>query len=190
MKVLQALQTVRSELSQMTLKKSGHNKFSGFDYFELSDFLPAVQQLCAKHGICPVFMLSGGVATLTIHSCEDDSSITIEIPATAVEMKGANAIQCLGAEVTYLRRYCYMVAFEISENDSVDAVCGKEPSPANTKSNPMARKSMKVAWDCAIGSGMTADEVKEIAKGINPAPSKEWPDGDCIRFAEAIHGIL
>lgn len=192
MKVLQSLQAVRAELSQTKLAKSGTNKFAGFSYFELSDFLPTVQQLCAKYNICPVFVADKEQGKLTVYSCEDDSLIEFSVPACRVEMKGANAIQALGAEQTYLRRYCYMAAFEISENDSVDAVCGKSPSVANTepKATAQARKSMKVAWDCALGAGMTVDEIKEIAKGINPAPSKEWPDGDCIRFAETIHGML
>lgn len=179
MKVLQALQAVRAELSQMTLKKSGHNKFSGFDYFELSDFLPTVQQLCAKYGICPVFILSGGDATLTIYSCEDDSSIMIEIPATAVEMKGANAIQCLGAEITYLRRYCYMAAFEISESDTVDAISGSTPA-----------KNWKIelerACKSALERGMTQQELKDCAAVINPAPSSKWSDDDRKRLVEAL----
>ena len=43
MKVYKKLIDVRNELQTMTLTKSGHNKFAGYKYFELGDFLPAIQ---------------------------------------------------------------------------------------------------------------------------------------------------
>jgi hypothetical protein len=39
------LQQARIALQSMELKKSGHNKFAGYKYFELGDFLPAVNNI-------------------------------------------------------------------------------------------------------------------------------------------------
>ena len=40
MSVYRKLQEARIELQSKPLKKSGKNKFAGFEYFELGDFLP------------------------------------------------------------------------------------------------------------------------------------------------------
>ena len=36
---------IRVELQNAKLKKSGRNKFAGFEYFELADFLPKLNEL-------------------------------------------------------------------------------------------------------------------------------------------------
>ena len=38
--VYKKLQMARLALVQTTLKKSGRNKFAGYEYFELGDFIP------------------------------------------------------------------------------------------------------------------------------------------------------
>ena len=45
MSVYRKLQAVRYELSKLNLKKSGKNKFAGFEYFELGDFMPTAHKL-------------------------------------------------------------------------------------------------------------------------------------------------
>ena len=42
------------------------------------------------------------------------------IPIAELTLKGANAIQNVGGLTTYTRRYLYMIAFEIAENDEFD----------------------------------------------------------------------
>ena len=37
--------SIRVKLQNSKLKKSGKNKFAGFDYFELADFLPTLNEL-------------------------------------------------------------------------------------------------------------------------------------------------
>ena len=44
----------------------------------------------------------------------------------ALSLKGCNEIQALGGVETYSRRYLYMSAFDIIENDMFDANSGKE----------------------------------------------------------------
>ena len=36
---------IRVDLQNSKLKKSGKNEFAGFDYFELADFLPRLNEL-------------------------------------------------------------------------------------------------------------------------------------------------
>lgn len=47
--VLRALQEIRVALIEADIKKSGHNDYSNYDYFELSDFLPVIQKLALEH---------------------------------------------------------------------------------------------------------------------------------------------
>ena len=49
MNIFTKIQHVRAELQTKNIIKSGINKFSGFSYFELSDFLPAINELCLKY---------------------------------------------------------------------------------------------------------------------------------------------
>ncbi len=39
MNIYEKIMKVRYDILQLDIKKSGHNKFSHFDYFELKDFL-------------------------------------------------------------------------------------------------------------------------------------------------------
>ena len=48
MKVYKKLIDARNMLQTKELSKSGHNKFAGYKYFELGDFLPTVQESFKK----------------------------------------------------------------------------------------------------------------------------------------------
>jgi hypothetical protein len=52
--VYEKLQKARIKLQHTELKKSGHNKFAGYKYFELGDFLPAIQSIFFELKLCPV----------------------------------------------------------------------------------------------------------------------------------------
>lgn len=121
MTVYKKLQTVAVELQKTELKKSGSNKFAGFKYFELADFLPTVNELFLKNGLAGYCSFNNELATLTIVDVDTEQKIEITSPMVDIEMKGANAIQALGAVETYSRRYLYLAALGIVENDIVDS---------------------------------------------------------------------
>ncbi|MCL2845529.1 MAG: ERF family protein [Chitinivibrionia bacterium] len=122
MSVYKKLSAVKAELAKTDLKKSGKNKFANFDYFELSDFLPKVVELCDKHGICTNFFIEGNIAVLDIYDSENvEIHANFSCPFVNADIKGAVAIQQLGGAITYLRRYLYMMAFDIVDNDVVDS---------------------------------------------------------------------
>ena len=50
MTVHSKLMTARMTLQNTPLKKTGHNKFAGYHYFELGDFLPTIQEIFAGLG--------------------------------------------------------------------------------------------------------------------------------------------
>ena len=128
MNVYGKLAKCRVELQEAKLKKSGKNKFAGFDYFELADFLPTANKIFNDNGLCPIFNIFGDKAVLNIFNSEKpDEVITFQSTIAKLELKGCNEIQALGGTITYMRRYLYINALEIVENDSFDAVTGQQP---------------------------------------------------------------
>jgi hypothetical protein len=128
MSVYKKLQAARLELSQTVLKKSGKNKFAGFEYFELGDFLPATHSIFNSVGICGVFSFYANDqneewCTLKVIDVEDsNSTVEFNSPVVKAEMNKSNPIQVLGATHTYMRRYMWLLALELTENDQVDSV--------------------------------------------------------------------
>ena len=115
------LMQARMFLQQMSLKKSGHNKFAGYQYFELGDFLPQINEIFHGQGLCGVISYTKDYADLTITDVDDGTFITISSPMVEANLKGAHAIQNLGAVETYQRRYLWMTAMEIVEHDALDS---------------------------------------------------------------------
>jgi hypothetical protein len=121
MGVHKKLMDARILLQQAPLKKSGHNKFAGYSYFELGDFLPTINQIFAKVGLCGVVSFDKELATLTITDTEDNTEIKLTSPMAEANLKGCHPIQNLGAVETYTRRYLWVSAMEIVEHDALDS---------------------------------------------------------------------
>ena len=132
MQVYQKLNAARTALQNTNLSKSGNNKFAGYKYFELGDFLPTINIIFGGVGLCGVVSFTSELATLTITDVEDGSQIVITSPMGSAALKGCHEVQNIGAVETYQRRYLWVTAMEIVEHDALDATNGKE-SPA-TKS--------------------------------------------------------
>ena len=133
MSATKKLMQARIELQGTQLKKSGHNKFAGYNYFELGDFLPTIQNIFNRLGLCGVVSYSTEYATLTISDTDDGSVIVITSPLSEANLKGAHPIQNLGAVETYQRRYLWMTAMEIVEHDVLDSGQGNDEKPKPEK---------------------------------------------------------
>ena len=121
MGVHKKLMEARIALQAAPLKKSGHNKFAGYQYFELGDFLPTINQIFSKIGLCGVVSFDKELATLTITDTDDGSQILQTSPMADANLKGCHPIQNLGAVETYTRRYLWVSAMEIVEHDALDS---------------------------------------------------------------------
>ena len=100
----QKIQKIRVELQEMDLKKSGINKYAGFKYYELADFLPELNKLCDKYGVCNCISFTNDEANLVIYDCESNMTLKFTSPMRDLELKGCNKIQALGGVETYSRR--------------------------------------------------------------------------------------
>jgi len=115
------LMAARISLQEATLKKSGHNKFAGYSYFELGDFIPTITEIFYNIGLCGVVSYDSEIASLTITDTDDGTSIVITSPMAEANLKGCHPIQNLGAVETYTRRYLWVTAMEIVEHDALDS---------------------------------------------------------------------
>ena len=126
------LQKARIKLQSAAIKKSGHNKFAGYQYFELGDFLPTINEIFNELGLCSVISFDKELATLRIIDTDNGGSITFTSPMADAHLKGCHPIQNLGAVETYSRRYLYVTALEIVEHDALDATTGQD-TPKSAK---------------------------------------------------------
>ena len=138
------LMLARVKLQSTEMKKSGMNKFAGYSYFELGDFIPHIQTIFQEVGLCGVVSFDAIQATLCITDTEDGSQIVVTSPMAEANLKGAHPIQNLGAVLSYQRRYLWMAAMEIVEHDIIDAAPAAESKP-EPKPEPKPEKPKVVA---------------------------------------------
>jgi hypothetical protein len=145
MSVHKKLMAARVQLQSIKLKKSGQNKFAGYSYFELGDFLPEIQNIFNNLGLCGVVSYDRDVASLTITDVDDGTVIVITSPMAEANLKGTHPIQNLGAVETYQRRYLWMTAMEIVEHDILDASepVKEQPKPAPVQAEKAPQKPVK-----------------------------------------------
>lgn len=133
--VYRALQIMRVALQEKDIKKSGRNDYGKYDYFELSDFLPEINKLALENNIVCIYeLVADKEAILHIADMDNyENRIDFKIPIAELSLKGANAIQNVGGLTTYTRRYLYMIAFEIAENDEFDSTQQSEEKKEEEK---------------------------------------------------------
>jgi hypothetical protein len=157
MSVHKKLMSARVKLQQREMKKSGHNKFAGYHYFELGDFLPHIQSIFSEIGLCGVVSFTNETATLTISDSDDNSSLMLTCPMSTAALKGCHDVQNLGAVMTYIRRYLWTTALEIVEHDVLDATSGSNTEPTPAKSAPIAKPVEKPATPSATKLKIAGD---------------------------------
>ena len=147
------LMQARVDLLSESLSKSGKNKFAGYSYFELGDFLPQIQKIFFRIGLCGYVSFAKELATLTITDVHDQTEIVITSPMADANLKGVHPIQNLGAVETYNRRYLWMAALELVEFDALDA-----SKPLEAKKDPIITPNQ------GARELVTDDEMSELVE--------------------------
>lgn len=167
MSVYKKLMDARIRLQGTKLKKSGKNKFAGYEYFELGDFLPAIQQIFADVGLCGIVSYSKDYAELRIVDVDaPGNAIALSSPMADANLKGTHPIQNLGAVETYQRRYLWMTAMEIVEHDALDS---SPPVDKATRHAPNMGARETVSTEELQYLEEFAAELTEIAKDDHKA---------------------
>lgn len=139
MSVYAKLNDARAKFHTLKLQKTGHNKFAGYKYFELGDFLIPALDVFREFGLVAIVSFDKDTASMTIRDVENpQETITITSPMGSASLKGCHEVQNVGAVETYQRRYLWVAALEIVEHDALDSVTGSdEGTPATvTKIRP------------------------------------------------------
>jgi len=125
MSIYKKLNAARKEFHTKQLKKSGHNKFAGYKYFELGDFLIPALEIFDKLNLCAIVSFDNNLASMTIVDIDEPlSKLHITSPFGGAALKGCHEVQNIGATETYQRRYLWMAALEIVEHDALDSSDG------------------------------------------------------------------
>jgi len=157
------LQKARVILASKSLKKSGQNRHHGFSYFELGDFLPEVQKIFAEVGLCGRTWFDATQGYLCIYDSEDITGpfVLFSSPTAEAKLAKGTPIQELGAMHTYMRRYLWVMAMEIVENDIVDAQEQADPAPTQKakptepRQTPPPMSGANKPWQLSIAAEVT-----------------------------------
>ena len=161
MEVYRKLAVARAKLRLQVLKKSGLNKFAGYQYFELGDFLHPTLEIFDSIGLIGIVSFTKDEASLCIVDVDGGGEIVITSPFGSAALKGCHNI---GAVETYQRRYLWVAAMEIVEHDALDATTGRKgDGPIITPRGEVSveDKRMSVILDVAeaIKERMQADDL-------------------------------
>lgn len=173
MSIYNKLAEARVELQKRGIKQSGANTFSKYTYFELGDFLPAINEIFAEKKLCGVVSFTAEKAILTIHDGESNEKIEFTSPMATAQLKGCHEIQNLGAVQTYQRRYLYMTALEISEYDVLDENRGNESVKAEYRQQSKKQSHSNVdpvvvlnGYKSAIEKATTEELIEKYKNSI------------------------
>lgn len=133
---------IRVDLQNSKIKKSGKNKFANFDYFELSDFLPRLNELMLEEGINDNFKITNDLATLTLIKGEEKQEYTMPFvmfntPLNKSGQPSMQDIQYLGALNTYYKRYLYLNAFGVTDGEIIDSMDNNELKNVNKEAEEL-----------------------------------------------------
>ena len=129
MNIFEKLNQARLKFQAKGVKKSGKNAYAGYSYYELSDIIPAINQIADELKFCCVVNFTNDLATLDFCDLEGEGRITFKSPMSSASLKGGQEVQNLGAVETYIKRYLYQNCFEIVEGDSLDSTLNPAETP-------------------------------------------------------------
>lgn len=186
--VYQKLIEAREKFLTSEINQSGKNMQLSFKYFELTDIVPTITHIFKDLGLLAVVRFTDTVATLTIVNT-DNPEETIDFPAPFNQIQPivsnagkqvTNDMQALGASITYMRRYLYLIAMDICVNDeiepSIDRNTNNQSATASAPATPEQRQEVKQELTAPTdnASALQIKGLKNVLKKLKEAdPSKE-----------------
>ena len=188
--VYQKLLTARATFLKSEVTKSGKNMQLAFKYFELDDIVPIATRIFEEIGLISVVSFSEDVARMSIVNIDaPEEMVCFTAPFKPLEpiisntgKKATNEMMAMGASITYMRRYLYMIALDICEPDEIDSgMLGTTPTPAVTPTpiaTPVATPTAPPEKPLTNADGNASEiqikQLKEVLKNLIAAdPSQE-----------------
>lgn len=172
MKLISKLMKARMCFIEEETTKSGNNTFQNFEYFELKDIVPKITRICNTLQLGTVYKFLNRKATLTIFDLETGAKLQWKIKIEFdKDGNSSKKIQEKGKLMTYTRRYLYLEAFDIVENDIIDA----EDQNKEKRSKPKSNKSTNTAGKPLKQNGVyTIWGVQDLIETENPESKKQF----------------
>jgi hypothetical protein len=166
--IFEKLNLAREKFHSLKLEKTGHNKFAGYKYFELGDFLIPALRVFKEVGLTAVVSFDKDLARMTIIDNQDKgvqpAHISLTSPMGSAALKGCHEVQNIGAVETYQRRYLWVAALEIVEHDALDS---SEPlKPAKEESKLGGSVASQVLATNPPISDDRKGEIERLAKNV------------------------
>jgi hypothetical protein len=175
MNIYQKIAQARVKFQSLGVRMSGENKFAGYQYFELSDILPVINNIGIELGFLCEVSFRPDIAVLRIRDTDKpEDVIEFASPMSTAALKGCHEVQNLGAVETYIKRYLYQNAFEIVECDSLNMTQGKI-EPENKKKTDIigsTPENLKRAGELTVELGIAKDEKASILSSCGNDVSK------------------
>lgn len=185
MNVYQKLNTARNQFHNTEIKKSGHNKFAGYKYFELGDFIVPALSIFDEVGLTSIISFGKESADMRIiNTDKPEEMIVIESPMSEANLKGCHPVQNLGAVQTYIRRYLWVAALEIVEHDALDSSKPVEEkkviiTPSQGIADTIPPEEMQYLQELAI------DLIANVAEG-NPKQALDRLDSENLEADQKV----
>jgi hypothetical protein len=185
MNVYQKLNVARNKFHNTEIKKSGHNKFAGYKYFELGDFIVPALSIFDEVGLTSIISFGKESADMRIiNTDKPEEMIVIESPMSEANLKGCHPVQNLGAVQTYIRRYLWVAALEIVEHDALDSSKPVEEkkviiTPSQGIADTIPPEEMQYLQELAI------ELIANVAEG-NPKQALERLDSENLEADQKV----
>lgn len=176
--IYQKLMEARLRFMSAGVKKSGKHMYLKFKYFTLDDIVPVAEQIFNDVGLFPMVNFAPvhgenfNVARLELIDMTDPHLLmTFAIPMPEIgKMDQITPVQELGANITYIRRYLYMLALDITEVDITDEGLTETPDtaqkePPKPPASPEKRKEIKKELTSTDGAA-TDMQKKRLEKAL------------------------
>lgn len=213
MNVMQKLALARARFLARNVKKSGKNMQLQFQYFELQDIVPTATRIFANLNLLAIVHFDKNpdpaqpsTANMRVYNADKtDDYIDFSIPYCEVDQIISNTgkvvtnkLQAIGSSITYLRRYLWMLALDVVEQDEVDGTAGMHDSsnplapsatPAQTSrkpATPAEREKIKAELTSANVSdenNASPEQLAELKKALNELVKR---DESRFEFAQTV----
>ena len=169
--VMKKLQKSRVDWQSKPRKKSGFNKFQNFKYFVLKDILPTVNEIFNKNGLYSQYNLTKDYAELIITDSSTGDYLTYRIPVQKLDNP---TMQNIGAINTYSKRYLYMNALEIEEDeDELDSQDLDKPVKKESKEE-LIKKISEALGETKLNTWLKTSKKEKIEDFTVEELSKVW----------------
>ena len=196
MTLYEKIQQVRCELKQKELKMTGNNTYAGYTYFELSDFVPTLNELMLKHKMTAIPSFDNEVAKLTAYDFESEQTLIITSPMGSASLKGCHEVQNIGAVETYQRRYLYQAMFDVSEKDVLNGTQGRDDVKPKKKTESKKEKQKTRSYSEVLKSMIMnepnkAHYIKDIIDNeYKGKKSKDLTEEECKAILNIVEKII